>query len=966
MTRKSRIDLAAGASFLGLALALASPAAAQDQPAVQDQPVAQTAPPATDTADQGDQGGEIVVTGTLFRQTSTATPSPVTVLSAQDMARSGQTTIADAVRSISSDNSGSIPTAFSNGFARGSAGVSLRGLSVNSTLVLVDGLRTANYALADDGQKSFVDLNTIPQSLVDRVEVLRDGASSTYGADAIGGVVNLIMKKEFQGIEGSGEIGTTEKGDGISQRANLTVGTGTLDEKGWNAYLNFEYQRDTNISLSDRGFPYNTQDLRSIGGVNRAPGRPGTNNGSIYAVVRPGHLADPADPLSGIPDGVAQVLNPAGCGALATTVVAPGTSTATSGTFCQQDLNVYGDLQPSQIRAGVTGRVTVKINDTSTAYASVSYFADKVSAALPPRQIRSTVPINTNGITLPVLLANGQLNPNNPFASMGQVALINYAFGDIPAHAESLNHVLRGVISIEGEFDGGWSYQVAGVAAHTWLDSRRFGFINIPALQNAIATGAYNFVNPSMNSVDVRNALSPTIIKQSTTDLDMVQAVVTKELFDLPGGPLNLGVGGSLRYEAVSDPNENANQDVLGLGSSFAFGNHTVTAAFFELQAPIIKQLEVDVSGRYDHYSEGFNHFSPKVGVKVTPIQQVVLRGTYSKGFRAPQFAENGSSAQLGFTTLDISAVNDAGYQAFVAAHGGATNPYVQAYNLGANTIGNPDVQPETSESYTFGAVIQPLPWLTLTADYYHISKDDVIIQAQPGPALDAYFNGRPLPVGYVLTFDQPDPAFPNAPLRPTIVGAPYVNADSLVTEGIDASIEAKFRLAPEIRLTTAVNVTDIFHYKFTTGGQTFEYVGTQSPYTLSSGAGTPKWRGNWQTSLEWGPATLTGTVYYVSGYDSIGFDQDPTGGCLYPQDPSASAKEIVDCHTGSFTYGNVQADYQFNDKINAFLTVINVTGEKAPLNPAAYAGPPANYNPTYTQVGIVGRVFRFGVRAKF
>jgi len=963
MKRNRRIELAGNVSIMGLALMAASPAMAQDQSSAE---APAPAPQTAETADQGDQGGEIVVTGTLFRQTSAATPSPVTVLTAQDMARSGQTTIADAVRSISSDNSGSIPTSFSNGFARGSAGVSLRGLSVNSTLVLIDGLRTANYALADDGQKSFVDLNTIPQSIVERVEVLRDGASSTYGADAIGGVVNLIMKKEFQGVQGTGEIGMTEKGDGISQRFNVTAGTGSLDDKGWNAYINFEYQRDTNISLGDRGFPYNTQDLRSIGGVNRSPGRPGTNNGSIYAVVRPGHLTDPNDPLSGVPDGVAQVLNPGGCGPQAITVVSPGTSPTTSGTFCQQDLNVYGDLQPAQIRAGVTGRITVKINDDTTAYASVSYFANKVSANLPPRQIRSTVPINTNGITLPVFLANGQLNPNNPFAADGQVALINYAFGDIPAHAESLNHVLRGVLSIDGSFGEGWHYEVSGVAAKTWLDSRRFGFINIPALENAIATGSYNFVNPSSNSPAVRDALSPTITKQSTTDLDMIQAVITKETFQLPGGPLNIGVGGSIRYEAVSDPNENANGDVLGLGSSFAFGHHTVYAGFFELQAPIIKQLEVDVSGRYDHYSEGFSHFSPKVGVKITPIEQIVLRGTWSRGFRAPQFAENGSSAQLGFTTLDISAVNDPGYQAFVAAHGGPSNPYVQAYNLGANTIGNPDVKPETSESYTFGTVIQPLSWLTLTADYYHISKDNVIIQAQPGPALDAYFNGRPLPPGYVMTFDNPDPAHPGAPLRPTIVGAPYLNADSLVTEGIDASISANFRLAPNIHLTTTLNGTDIFQYKFTTGGQTFEYVGTQSPYTLSSGAGTPKWRANWQTSLEWGPATVTGTVYYVSGYDMIGYDQDPTGGCLYPQNSAASAEEIASCHTGSFTYGNVQFDYQFNDKINAFLTVINVTDSKAPLNPSAYAGPPANYNPTYTQVGIVGRAFRFGVSAKF
>ncbi len=471
------------------------------------------------------------------------------------------------MRSISADNSGSIPTAFSNGFARGSAGVSLRGLSVNSTLVLIDGLRTTNYALADDGQKSFVDLNTIPMSLVDRIEVLKDGASSTYGADAIGGVVNLIMKREFTGIEGTGEFGFSQKRDGISQRFNITVGTGHLDERNFNAYLNFEYQRDGNISLGDRGFPYNSADLRSIGGVNRAPGRPGTNAGSIYAVVRPGMLTDPANPLSGVPTGIAQVLNPAGCGPLATPVFGPGTSVTTSGNFCQQDLVRYGDVQPEQTRAGVTGRVTAQLDDDNRAYASVSYYATKVHANGLPRGIRATVPTNTNGITLPVLLTNGQLNPNNPFAANGQVALINYSFGDIPVTAESLNHVLRGVVGVEGSISG-WDYQVAAVAAHSWLDSRRFGFLRIPALLDAIADGSYNFVNPQLNSQAVRDLIAPPTLKQSTTDLDMIQATVTRSLFDLPGGPLNLGVGGSFRYEAVNDPNENANQDILGLGSS--------------------------------------------------------------------------------------------------------------------------------------------------------------------------------------------------------------------------------------------------------------------------------------------------------------------------------------------------------------------------------------------------------------
>lgn len=957
---QTRLRLCAGVSATSLLLALAAPAFAQDAPQTP-----ATVPTQTGGTDAEPAQPDIVVTGSLFRRTDTETPSPVTTLTARDMTRAGINTVADAVRSISADNSGSVPTAFSNGFARGSAGVSLRGLSVNSTLVLIDGLRTANYPLADDGQKSFVDLNTIPQSLVDRIEVLKDGASSSYGADAIGGVVNLIMKKEFQGVEGTGEFGFSEHRDGIEQRVNLTVGTGRLADRGFNAYLNIEYEHDGNISLSDRGFPYNTTDLRSIGGLNQAAGRPGANAGSIYAVVRPGHLRDPNNPLTGVPDGIAQVLNPGGCGPLATTVVNPGTSVATSGTFCQQDITRYADLQPEQTRAGITGRVSAQLDPDNLAYVSFSYYADKVSANNAPRGIRSSTPTNTNAITLPVRLANGQLNPNNPFAANGQVALINYSFGDIPSYAESLNHVMRGVIGVQGKL-GGFDYSISATAAHSSLNSRRYGYPRIPALLNAIATGTYNFVHPELNSQAVRDTVAPPTFKESTSDLDALEASVTHKLFDLPGGPASLGVGGSFRYEAVNDPNENAAQDILGLGSSFAAGHHYVAATYFEIDAPIVKQLDVNVSGRYDHYSEGFGHFSPKVGVKFQPIEQIALRGTYSKGFRAPQFAENGSSAQLGFTTENIAANTTAAYQAFVAAHGGATNPYVQAYNLGANTIGNPNVKPETSESYTFGGVFEPTRWLNFTVDYYHIKKNDVISQATTGPALDAYFNGRPLPAGYVITFDTPDPLFPNAPLRPAIVGAPYVNADSLVTDGLDVSAQVQFKLQPGLKLTSQVTATDIFHYKFTSGGVTQEWVGTQAPYALSSGAGTPKWRGSWQTSLEWGPTTITGSVYYVSGYDMTALDQDPTGGCLYTQNAASTAPEIANCHTGSFTYANLQVDHKFTDRINAFVTVMNITGASAPLNPANYAGPPANYNPTWSQQGIVGRFFKIGMHAKF
>src|SRR5450432_90734 len=183
---------------------------------------AQTVPAAA----SGGELSEVVVTGSLLRRTDVETESPVTMFTAEEVQKAGLTTISDVVRSISADNSGTIPTAFGVGFAAGSSGVALRGLTVNLTLVLIDGRRAAAYALADDGQRSFVDLNTIPLDSVERVEVLKDGASSIYGADAIAGVVNVILKKQYQGAEFNAELGKGQHPGGGSERFTASFGKG--------------------------------------------------------------------------------------------------------------------------------------------------------------------------------------------------------------------------------------------------------------------------------------------------------------------------------------------------------------------------------------------------------------------------------------------------------------------------------------------------------------------------------------------------------------------------------------------------------------------------------------------------------------------------------------------------------------------------------------------------------------------
>jgi len=245
-------------SALVLASALfAAPAMAQDTST-------STTVPATQEKD--DQDGGIVVTGSLFRRTDTETASPVTVLSAETLQQRGINTVAEAVQRLSANGAGTITQGWNTGsnFATGANAVSLRGLTVQSTLTIFDGMRMAPYPLADDGHRNFVDLNAIPNAIIERIEVLRDGASSTYGADAVAGVVNVITKKQITGLHLNGSAGISQEGDAGEQRLDATWGFGDLNEQGFNFYVNAEYQRQDALWARDRGYPYNTSNLNGV------------------------------------------------------------------------------------------------------------------------------------------------------------------------------------------------------------------------------------------------------------------------------------------------------------------------------------------------------------------------------------------------------------------------------------------------------------------------------------------------------------------------------------------------------------------------------------------------------------------------------------------------------------------------------------------------------------------------------
>jgi iron complex outermembrane receptor protein len=620
--------------------------------------------------------------------------------------------------------------------------------------------------------------------------------------------------------------------------------------------------------------------------------------------------------------------------------------------FCLQNRALFGDIQPAEQRLGVSARFTVQLNDNLRAYTNVSFYQNNVVADAAPSSIQTSVPINTNGIALPPTLSNGQLNPNDPFAAQGQYALIQYAFGDIPSELTIKNHNFRWVTGLKGSAFG-WDFDTGLVVNHTWLDYNNAGLINGAALFAAINNGSYNFINPSANTAAQRAALSPAIVKTSTTDLDSIDFKATHDIVDLPGGPLAVALGAEARYEAQFDPSLNPNNATLGLGQSQTEGARRVEAGYFEFGIPVLKQLNFDVSGRYDHYSDFGSAFTPKAGFKFTPIKAVALRGTYSRGFRAPAFSENGSSSAEGFTTFTPSAGSPFPAN-YCATH---SVGYCLPYTVGFLSLANPNIKPEKSDSFTMGLILEPIEQFSMSVDAYAIKKTDVIEPPNTNPAFIAYLSGQPIPPGLSVTPDVPDPAFPNSLPRPILATGLYTNENSLRTDGIDINLKGKFKLGDYGNFLSDLDVTKIFSYKLVfPGGTSNQYVGTEAPYLLSSGAGTPRYRAAWTNSYSYGPVNVTLSSYYTSGIAETGVDLTGSNTtCLY---------STAFCHVASFIDMDLTAIYKVNEHLTTTFTVQNLLDRLPPIDPANYAA--INYNPTYGQAGAIGRFFKIGANVKF
>ncbi len=969
--------------------------------------LAQAGPQTAADAPTSDATDTIVVTGSLLRRADTATPSPVTVIGAETLQRAGVTNMADAIRQASADGAGSIGIGFTSGFSAGGSAVSLRNLGVSSTLVLVDGLRSANFPLSDDGHNSYVDLASIPQVSVERVEVLKDGASSTYGADAIGGVVNIITRKKFVGLEGGAEAGVSEQGDGQKYRLRLLAGYGDYDSQGWNVYVGGEYEKGGKITANSRGFPFNTLDLRAIGGVDNNRADDTLTSPTTDAVVTRVTQTDLNNPLAG---SVANATTPASFTSLTPLgncrfgTFSENTASRV-GTACAHDLTrEYVQILPKQERYAGVARFSFRLSDDVEGYVAGSYSNNKVDITLLPRGIRQnqafggspSTSTSNPGIVLPVWICPSgvncanpatpgrTLNPNNPYAAAfannpaAGAARIYYLFGDVKSGSVRTNELYRVTGGLHGTIADTWKWNIEAGYSRDDLKLVQTGFANLNGLVQAINTGSYNFVNPGLNSQAVRDLVLPPITSKSNSQEATVDASISRSLFTLPGGDVQLAVGAQYRKEKLTNRSANPNLDVPGLSTAQAFGNRDVWAGYFEINAPILDTLEVNASGRYDDYSEGFNRFSPKIGAKFTPIKEIAIRGTYSEGFRAPTFAEiDPRSSFSGFVGYTPNA-------AFRAAHPNNAS-YTTTYSVGRGFVGNPDIQPETSRSFTLGAVFQPTRKISFTVDYFNVKKKG-LITAGPlaGDAINAYYSVAnqsfasaaaasaagcaavaAVGAGYSCNvIDGADPFALNALPRLLVVNAPYVNSAYDLTTGLQFGANAEFDLSDNVQLLSRLDVQGTLKFnRHLADGDVQRFAGTVGPADLSSGGGTPKWRGNWQNTLVLGKLSLTATTYYVGSMKGVATDQ---GNLDTSCDATLYGGGPAFCKIKRFVYADLNATVQVNENFSFFGFVGNITNAGAPLYANTLYTTQPNYLASWHLPGLIGRTFRAGANFKF
>jgi len=800
---------------LALSAAIAVPAFAQSQPAAtgtaagatttESAPAAAVAAPAsgtaatpsadnntaTPTAEKGvQQIKKFEVTGSLIRSADKVGFNAVQTISQKDIQESGATTVADYLRTTSANSANSWGEGQSGNFAAGAAGIALRGLSEKYTLVLVDGQRVAPFAFFSNSVDSFFDLNTLPLNSIDRIEIVKTGAVSQYGSDAIAGVVNIITKHDFQGLQLDGSYGSaiSQGGGAGTTKFGVLAGFGDLNADRFNVTAAASYYKSNGFTLADRDAT-SSQDF--------------TNNPGGHSLLAPSYW--------NMPDGSVQALS--GC-ANGGAVHPAGTNSLTSGlpgTICGYNSAESTSIAPMTERLNAKLHADFKINDETTAFGDFLISSNKTTTndglwnnVIGNPQVPALVWNPNTKLLSPFNFNVPASNQYNPY---GVSTPLTYAFPGAVAE-DTYATYWRASTGIKGSFNlpnGEWDWASSVSHSQSTVSNTYTNQLNTAALTNIYQNGTFDFSNPAATPNGL-NGLYQDANNLAISKLDTVDATLsTPHLFSLPAGDVGLGFGAQFTHQSeVMNPGAAFEQgQVISPNLQTVNGQRNVAAVYYQVDIPIVRALTFSQSGRYDHYSDVGGAFSPRFALRYQPVQALTMYTSYNRGFRAPTFVENSNSQTMGIQVDQAT-----------------------GQNYTSITEGNSALKAERTKNLSIGFQLSPTRTTDIGLDWYKIRVDNVIGQGSPSQTVtDAEGN-----------------------LLYKVI--PYMNLGYLDTNGF----EGTFRQALPTKTGTFTLSADwayINSFKLGSPGAA-PVNGAGNDYTLTQpfGGSFPRWKGN--TTLDW------------------------------------------------------------------------------------------------------------------
>ena len=873
-------------------------------------------PLATVSAVAQDDEGElapVVITGSNIPTVELEGPSPIVRIDREEINRSGAETVGELLRRLPQNNAGSYDEKFQNSFAPGTSGISLRGMGMQYTLVLVDGRRMGNYSMAQNMTTAFSDLNGIPMAVVERIEVLLDGASAIYGSDAVAGVINIITRDNFEGVEINVGYSNTTDDDMATQHYSITGGT--VSENG-NAWVNIDYMQRNSMQYDDRDYSASANqgpkgyDFRSSSG----------NPGSIK--ILPGSE-------NGFESGFYQVPGDSTGTPTAEEIIgAPGIN--------RFDYNPWMTLTPEMERYSASGRINYTLTDYATAFVHTTYRNLKTHQEMAPTPAFGDLNTDTWGI----------LPASNAFNPFGEDTTFRHRLIEVgPRLFDIETDVFRALPGVK--FDIGDNWQAETAFLYNKVESVDFGqnFVSADAFKEALASSdpatAYNIFGAGLgiNSPSVLDGLRVNTMRRAESELRMFDVKAAGDLAELPGGTLAMAVGAETAKEEVSDVGDSlsmANKIVASGGTSNA-GRRDRDAGYAEFMIPVIGEdnrisgihsLGIQAALRVENYSDFGSDDNPKLGLKYSPTERVLLRATYQTAFRAPALQELYMGESISYPFLLDPARGDEGMQ-YRTIQGG-----------------NEDLDPEESDSISVGFVIDiPMPEnmdLHMTVNWSDIELEDQIttIGAQymlnnegifsnsiiRNPQTDAdKAADNPGPDGQFGTEDHPEwgeDDIPNGGIPGSIkhINNSYLNLAEVEIEALDLQVD--YGIDTSVGYF-AVNLAAAYLYQYDYKARpTDSFVDESGSYNM------PEWRGRMGLWWTYDKYSVGATVNYIDSFDQY-----------------YGVVSEVDEHTTL----DLQASYDLTDNSRITVGALNVTDEDPPWSDSeaeGYAYNAAGHNP--------------------